>query len=224
MASATSETPLSAEQVFDAVGPAYEAAFAGLVPQEASIAWLLDQLKDQKPAKVLDIGCGTGRPVCYALAEAGHDVLGIDISSAMIEDARKKVPKASFQKVDVSDYKPGAESLDAVTVYFSMIASVTQDQIRKNIENIYGWLRPGGVFVFATVPVAGNNMTIRWMGHPVVVSSLTVEDTLAAVRDVGFNVVHHEASNFLPHGAEAGICKAEEVWEEPHVFIYARKP
>lgn len=223
MAAVATQQPPSAEAVFDDIGPAYESAFAGLTTQQASIDWLLSQLEGQKPAKVVDIGCGTGKPVCASLAMAGHDVLGIDISGAMIEDARAKVPGAKFEKTDLLSFSPGPETYDAITVYFSMIAGLTQDQIRQGIQNIYSWLKPGGFFVFATVPVAGNNLEIKWMGRSVVVSSLEAEEAVDWIRKTGFEVVHHESSQFTPHAVQAGICKEEDVWEEPHLFVYARK-
>ena len=224
MATAAVEPPSSAEQVFDNIGPAYEDAFAGLATQAASINWLLDALKETKPAKCLDIGCGTGRPVCSSLSAASHDVLGIDVSGAMIDDARRKVPDAKFDKISVVEYKPDAASFDAITAYFSMIAETTPEQIRRNIENVYSWLRPGGLFVFSTVPLAAENLAIKWMGQPVVVSSLEAEEAVNWIQKVGFEIVHHGVSVFTPKGAEAGICAKEDVWEEPHLFVYARKP
>src|SRR5689334_18887234 len=85
---------------FDEIGPAYEDAFAGLAAQSTAVDWVLSRLEDKIPAKFLDIGCGTGRPVCSALAAAGHDVTGIDISGVMIAAARERVPKATFHHVD----------------------------------------------------------------------------------------------------------------------------
>lgn len=224
MAAAAVQSPLSVEALFDDVGPAYESAFAKCEPQAASVEWLKSQLADKKPAKIVDIGCGTGRPVVSELANAGHRVLGIDISGAMIEAAQKNVPNAKFEKKDFNDFKPQAGSLDAITVYFSMIADVTQDQIKENFKKIYDWLKPGGIFVFGTVPVAGNNLEIKWMGRPVKVSSLEADEAVSSIKETGFEVVHSATSAFTPAAAEAGICKAEDVWEEPHLFVYAKKP
>lgn len=220
------ETSLSAEEVFDAVGPAYEDAFEGLPEQAASVKWLLSQLEAGgiKPAKIVDIGCGTGKPICSALADAGHDVLGIDISSAMITAARERVPAAKFEQLDIRAFNPPEGSYDAATVYFSMIASVTQEEIKEFIAKIYGFIKPGGLFVFATVPIAAENLQIKWMGRPVTVSSLAPEEAVEWIGKVGFKVEHEAVSKFTPKGAEAGICKPEDVWEEPHLFVYAKKP
>ena len=220
---APTQTKLTTEQLFDSVGPAYEQAFANLDPQIASIKWVLSQLTSHKPAQIIDIGCGTGRPVCSSFADAGHSVLGIDISSAMISDAKAKVPNAKFEKIDIGDFKTDDGSFDAVTVYFSMIAGVTQGQIREYIKRIHAWLKPGGLFVFATVPVKGENVDITWMGRSFTASGLDADESVEWIKEVGFEVVERSESKFLPKAVEAGICSEKEVWEEPHLFVYARK-
>ncbi|KAK1760263.1 S-adenosyl-L-methionine-dependent methyltransferase [Echria macrotheca] len=221
-----SSEPPSAEAVFDTVGAAYEDAFAGLPTQAASLRWILSQLaeSDIKRAKIVDIGCGTGRPVCSVLSEAGHDVLGIDISAAMLEAARARVPAAKFEKLDVRDFNPPAASYDVATAYFSLIAGVTQNDIREIIKKIFGFLKDGGIFVFSTVPLDAESADIHWMGNPVRVSSLAPEAAVAAVKEAGFEVLFEEVSTFTPKAEEAGICKADQVWEETHLFVYAKKP
>ncbi|WP_226961702.1 MULTISPECIES: class I SAM-dependent methyltransferase [Streptomyces] len=43
---------------------------------------LMDELTDLRPARVLDVGCGTGRNV-VALAERGLSVLGVERDERM---------------------------------------------------------------------------------------------------------------------------------------------
>src|SRR2546426_7956737 len=45
---------------------------------------------------VVDLGCGSGIWAAE-LSRAGYDVLGIDISQAMIDIARKRVPRGEFR-------------------------------------------------------------------------------------------------------------------------------
>jgi len=60
---------------------------------------LLNILRQRKifAGLVVDLGCGSGL-WARELTQAGYDVLGIEQSAAMIEIARKKTPKARFQK------------------------------------------------------------------------------------------------------------------------------
>ena len=215
-------------ELFDSVGPAYEEAFAGLPSQLNSLTWLISILHDSHipSAKILDIGTGTGRPTASILTSAGHQVLGIDVSASMVKAARERVPDAKFEQVDVRTFKPegGDGSLDAVTCYFSLIAGFSQDEIRDVFRKVYGWLKPGGRFVFGTVPVEGNRTEIKWMGRQIVVSSFSVDGFKGLFREIGFEVEFEEESKFLPMAAKAGICDEQDVWEEPHFFVYARKP
>jgi SAM-dependent methyltransferase len=223
---AAPEVPLTAEEAFDSIGTAYEDAFAGLLEQASSVEWLLTQLKDAgiETARFVDMGCGTGRPVCLILANAGHDVLGIDISTVMVAAARERVPNAKFKQMDIRDFNPPQGSYDAASVYFSLIAGVTQDEIRTHLAKIYHFLQPGGFFVFATIAEDADKIQLKWMGRLVTVSSLDVDGAVLAVERVGFEIVYKSITTFMPRGAEAGICGESEVWEEPHLFIYARKP
>jgi len=66
-----------------------------------------------KDAKVLDVGCGSGKDVDY-LTEEGFDVLGIDYSLEMIEEAKKLVPKGKFKVIDMMELEFEDESFDGI--------------------------------------------------------------------------------------------------------------
>jgi ubiquinone/menaquinone biosynthesis C-methylase UbiE len=86
-------------EFFDGIGREYEAAYSGLVARDEEREWSLTELPPR--ARVLDVGCGTGRPSAELLAAAGHEVTGRDISSGMIEIARAQVPGARFEVADL---------------------------------------------------------------------------------------------------------------------------
>ncbi|KAK5123939.1 hypothetical protein LTR85_002136 [Meristemomyces frigidus] len=222
-----SRTPAAADysavDTFDDVGEAYQVAFDRVPAQVRSLEWIISKLPTK--ATVIDVGCGTGKPACEMLAEAGHQVTGIDITPRMIDIAKRQVPTATFIVADSRIWEPShGESYDGVVSYFSWIAGMKQKDIRTFFHRAYGWLKPGGHFVFGTVTVAGEDMSIKWMGRDAVVSSLDAEETLAAIKNAGFLVEKEDTEMFQPKGAEAGLCKAEDAWEEPHFFVYARKP
>ena len=68
-------------------------------------AWLPAQ-----PATILDIGCGTGS-LSLVMAELGHTVSGLDLSPAMIVQARAKA-SAAGQAIDFQVMDAAAPSLD----------------------------------------------------------------------------------------------------------------
>lgn len=88
-----------------------EAPDHGLADPATRAAWralLLDVLP-AAPARVADIGCGTGS-LSRLLVDEGYDVDGLDFSPEMVERARAKVPEARFVVGDAAEPEldPGA--------------------------------------------------------------------------------------------------------------------
>ncbi|MEV7416799.1 methyltransferase domain-containing protein [Streptomyces sp. NPDC089919] len=205
---------VSAAELFDGLGIAYERAFGRLPAQLAAVDWLTARLAPG--ARVLDVGSGTGRPVADRLARAGCAVTGIDVSREMVELARAQVPDARFEQCDVRDYRAPAGGFDAVCAFFPLLM-MTRAEACEALARIAGWLAPGGYFVSATVPADVDGVQIEWMGSRVEVSSFSAEDYVRRLReDCGLEVLHHELSVFAPEGPGAV--------PEEHVFCYARRP
>src|SRR5690242_14708549 len=66
----------------------------------------LEDMKIPAGAKVLDVGCGAGQ-TALPMARKGSKVVGIDIASNLIEDARKRAQKerlpVQFDEGDAED-------------------------------------------------------------------------------------------------------------------------
>lgn len=71
-------------------------------------------------ARVLDIGCGTGVPFAQLLVERGYQVVGIDISSRMVQLAKKNVPQATFRELSMTDLDY-EEEFDGIVASYSML-------------------------------------------------------------------------------------------------------
>ena len=98
---------------------------------------------------VLDIGCGTGDHV-NALNLKGIDVIGLDISQAMITKASQKYPKSKFQVGNVLDadlYSPSSFT-HILCMYFTIYYFKNKLQF---FNNCFNWLMPGGYFIIHLV-------------------------------------------------------------------------
>jgi RimJ/RimL family protein N-acetyltransferase len=92
-----------------------EAADHGLRDPEVREAWrdLLRDLLPPAPARVADLGCGTGT-LARLLTEEGYDVTGLDFSPEMILRARAKVPGVEFVEADAAAPPLDPASYDVV--------------------------------------------------------------------------------------------------------------
>ena len=210
--------------LFNDIGTRYETAFEDEPHQMASLDWLLSHLTPK--SNILDIGSGTGRPVASTLAAAGHSVLGIDITPVMVVAAREQVPAARFEEMDSRDFTAPAEEYDAVTAYYSYLAGVSQNDIREAFPKIYRWLKPGGLFVWATalLGLGADLVPMKWIGRSVsAVSTLSQEELEKCIREAGFDIIQSENFKLKPKAAECGLCSPEEVDVEDILYIYARR-
>lgn len=104
-------------------------------------------LPDHKPLKVLDIGTGTGF-FAILIAEQGHKVTGVDITPAMIEEAREL---AGERKLDICFEIMDAQNLDFPNESFDAVISRNLTWTLPDPGRAYAeWLRvlkPGGVLL-----------------------------------------------------------------------------
>jgi ubiquinone/menaquinone biosynthesis C-methylase UbiE len=186
---------LSARDVFDSLGRDYETAFAGFTAKCEEAKWLANELRAN--ARVLDVGCGTGRPVTEVLAAAGHRVTGYDVSPTMIEIARTQIPGATFDVADLRTLDQPASSWDAVVVCYSLL-QLTRAEIDAALVKFADWLAPGGIFLMVTVPVDVEGFDCEFMGKPVTVSSHSAESYRERLTRLGLEVVRERFADFRP--------------------------
>lgn len=92
--------------------------------------------------KILDVGCGSGRDVAYFLEE-GLEPLGIDISDGLLEEAKKRVPKGNFMKMDMLSLKFDKESFDGIVALDSFL-HIPKAEGKKVLANFFKILKPNG--------------------------------------------------------------------------------
>lgn len=99
---------------------------------------------------VIDLGCGSGL-WAGALANAGYDVLGIDISESMIDIARGRVPQGEFQIGSLLRVKlPKCVAVTSLGECFNYLFDKQNSvsQLRSLFHRVYTALQPGGLFMF----------------------------------------------------------------------------
>jgi ubiquinone/menaquinone biosynthesis C-methylase UbiE len=121
----------------------------GLRHPEVRAAWesLLLPLMPDPPARILDLGCGTGS-LAVLLAEAGHEVSGLDLSDRMIDVARTKSAAAGVDvdlcQGDAADPPYPPASADVVLSRHVLWALPDRDDVLARWVRLLG---PGGRLV-----------------------------------------------------------------------------
>lgn len=101
-------------------------------------------LSEMRPARVLGIGCGTGKNTGW-LAERCVDLTAVDLSAGMLDVARAKVtaPHVSFHQADIlGPWEFAKGPYDLVT--FSLMLEHVQD-LGPTFAQAADVLRPGGL-------------------------------------------------------------------------------
>jgi ubiquinone/menaquinone biosynthesis C-methylase UbiE len=104
------------------------------------------------PREVLDLGCGTGRLLERAAQRwANANLIGIDVSAKMIDEARRKHPGQGHFRFEIGDVaalplEPASVDLAVSTISFHHWA----DQL-GGLRQVARVLRPGGIFVLADI-------------------------------------------------------------------------
>ena len=124
-------------------------------------SYLLDvgmvfQFLPAPPARLLDLGCGTGWTSCF-FAQRGYDVTGQDIAPDMIDCANENKKRAGLANVRfvVSDYEAlGFDGEFDCAVFFDALHHAENE--RAALRAVWQALRPGGLCV-AVEPGRGHH-------------------------------------------------------------------
>ncbi|WP_115864032.1 class I SAM-dependent methyltransferase [Halorussus litoreus] len=106
----------------------------------------LDEFRERLPAdaRVLDAGCGAGRPVAASLtADSDLDLVGLDISREQVRLAREHAPRGRFAQADLAHLPLADDAVDGVAAYHSVI-HVPSDEHPDAAREFARVLRPGG--------------------------------------------------------------------------------
>lgn len=103
---------------------------------------LLAQVATEAPRVVVDMGCGPGNSTELLVERfPGAEVIGLDTSPAMLEEARARVPSARFEMGDAQTWVP-EKGTDVV------FANAIYQWVPDNLEaltRVLAALEPGGV-------------------------------------------------------------------------------
>jgi len=134
---------------------------------------------------ILDLGCGHGVPISQALMEDGFAVDGVDASPSLVDEFRRRFPRAQVVCEAVQHsrfYNRTFDGIVAVGLLFLLPADVQRELIRR----VAGALNPGGTFLFSG-PTQSGTWTDVLTGDESL--SLGSEEYRATLAEAGLTVV-----------------------------------
>jgi SAM-dependent methyltransferase len=171
---------------FDRIGKLYDESFVERDDQVAEGAWLIEQLT--APARVLDLGCGSGLPTAKQLVDAGIEVVGVDESATMLALAEEQAPGGRYLHRDLRDIADLGE-FDAAVAFFSLIMLPKAD-IPTLLGQVRGQLRGPKLLQIAMVLGDFDQLPILFLGAPAAVSAYPPDELAHVVEQAGFELVN----------------------------------
>lgn len=147
--------------------PEYGHVFSG---PGGAFAWLERPVaafiaEAQQPLRILDVGCGNGYWAAR-LSGSQHRIVGIDASAERIENARREVANARFERLEIGPDLLAALDEEPFDLVISTEVVEHLFQPRVWAAACFAALRPGGRLVCST-PYHGylKNLVIAASGH-----------------------------------------------------------
>lgn len=154
---------------------------------------LKKMLPDFKGKKVLDLGCGFGWHCIYAMEQGADSAVGIDISSKMLEEAKKKTKFSNVEYIQmpIEDINFEADSFDVVISSLAFHYVKSFENICKKVNNC---LVKGGEFIFSAE-------------HPV----FTAQGREDWYYDESGNILHWPVDSYYLEGKRESVFLGEKV-------------
>jgi len=208
---------------FDSYAPRYmnEVFTADSVRE---VKFLVEVLDVPAGARILDVGCGTGRHV-VELARPGYRVTGLDLSAGMLAEAAEAAEAAGEAGVEIELVQAGvtafscARGFDAAAGLcegaFTLVAAADPfDRDLAILRNVLAALKPNAPFVLT----ASNGMRLIRSATSEQVEAGRFDPLRLLCRMAGFEVEH-------VRGGTAGAWGRRLVdLDEWEIMVVMRKP
>jgi SAM-dependent methyltransferase len=109
-----------------------------------------------QPAKILDLGCGSGRD-SKIFSEMGHEVIGIDFSSNLLEFAKEHAPAAHFVCMDIEHLSFPSQSFDGIWAVCSLV-HIPKSNFLHVLKTLHTLLKTGGCCYIALKRGSGEGL------------------------------------------------------------------
>jgi SAM-dependent methyltransferase len=161
---------------------------------------------------VCDIGCGPGQVGAF-VADQGLTVMGIDLSTGMVEEARRVFPHMTFEQGDMTALSLGDGSLAGIVCFYALI-HIHRSLVPLALGQMHRVLIPEGQLLVAVHGGRGSLHATAMANEPADLDATLFElDELTHfVEAAGLDIV--EAHQRDPY---------EDEHPTPRLYVWARR-
>jgi SAM-dependent methyltransferase len=158
-------------------------------------------------ARVLDLGCGSGRPVAQHMAQRGLRVTGVDSSRAMISLCRNRLPDHEWIVADMLEL-----SLDrrfgGILAWDSFFHLGHDDQ--RRMFAVFADHASAGALLMFNAGLQHGEAIGNYRGDPLYHASLAPPEYKALINRFGFEVVEHASNDERAGGRTVWLCRSRQ--------------
>lgn len=157
----------------------------------------------------LDFACGTGR-ICQFMESRVEKCVGVDITTEMIDIARRNCSRTEFVVADITKKNPfGTGNFDLITAFRFFLNA--ESELRKSVLcELSKTISENGLFIFN---VHGNKNSLRhlaiifsrFLGIKTNTNELSIDEVKQMLENYNFRIRNYYGVNYLPQVASSII-------------------
>lgn len=155
-------------------------------------------------AKILDIGCGSGKPIASHFITSGYSLTGMDSAPSLITLCKMRFPAHEWLVGDMRRLALGRR-FDGLIAWDSFFHLAAEDQ-RRMFPIFAAHATPAAVLMFTSGPRQGEAIG-TFEGEPLYHASLDADEYRGLLGESGFDVVDHVAEDPACGGHTVWLCR-----------------
>lgn len=156
-------------------------------------------------ASILDLGCGTGRPIAEYLVSRGFSITGVDQSEAMLQLARYRMPEQRWILSSLESFEPtGPTGQFAAVIAWDSLFHIPRSAHAAILSRARAAMPINGRLVITVGGSEHPAFTDSMFGRTFFYDSHPPEAAMELLGTLHFAVVHTEFLNLPTGGRDKG--------------------
>lgn len=154
------------------------------------------------PSPILDLGCGTGRPMAEYIMHRGHEVTGVDQAVGLLRHARTSFPQAVWIESSIENF--ASQQKFSGIICWDALFHIERSQHESLLQRMCNLLDDDGRLMLTMGGSAHPAFEDTMLGEIFFYDSHPPEKVLELLGKLGFEIVIREFMNQPTTGRDKG--------------------